>query len=469
MIGRTGGRRGRRAPYARTLVVGWLGIALVVGPATAGAADDAPAFRNGQASAVALIAKVSPGVGSLSLAMTSGVAVAQVANDLAQAQSKVLDLGLIGTSLTQQQCDGSPGPVRPEQLPQASTVDNRSGDSSAAEDSLPLAGAPLGSGRQVAEATKAPMAHASVTDVASAIGPLVALHGGRSDSSARVVDGDAREAVATSSVDIDIAGVVTLSGANWRAFHRTGADPATDGSFTMATATASGVPLPVDQLIPLESAINSALTMSGVSVTLPRILHVTEPNDFVRVTPLTITLKDSPLGKAALGPGLNLTRAQRAQLFETIAGVYCKAAAALLVGDVSISVASGTGFLTVEIGGAEASSADLQLGDPFGSVSPFGSAGTFEAGDVAGAVPGAATAGIAPSRAAVPGAAIAGRPAAATGPLEELCESLHPTRSPGCSKGMGLPIGIAGLGLTVAVGYLDWRRQRAHVLAVTPA
>jgi hypothetical protein len=468
MKGGSSERGGRRVPYARTFVVAWVGLALAVGPATVGAADDAPAFRNGQANAVAQIAKISPGVGSLSLALGSGVAVAQMANDLAQAQSKVTDLGLIGTTLTAQQCDGSDGALRPDQLPQASTVDNRKGDASASSDEIPLAGGPLGSGRQVAEATTTPYAHATVTDVASAIGPLLTLSGGRSDATAGVVDGVAREAVATSSVDIDLFGAVTLTGASWRAFHRTGSDPAAEGSFTVGAVSAGGVSLPVDQLGPLETAINAVLAPSGVTLTLPRVQHVTTPNDFVRVSPLTITLKDSPAGKATIGPGLNLTRVQREQLFDAIASVYCKAAAALLVGDISLSVLSGTGFLTIDIGGAEASSADLELVDPFGNVAAFGTGGTSDVAAPEAFAAGAGGTGAARS-AATPGATVAGRPTAATGPLETLCESLHPNRSPGCSKGMGVPIGIAGIGLTVAVGYLDWRRQRAHHLVAATA
>src|SRR5689334_1743689 len=107
--------------FTRTIVVGLVAVAITIGTTlSSAAAPAAPAqapFSNGKAKAVATVFGLAPGVGALSLGITSGTAVAEVTNKLAQAQSKVLDLGLIGTSLTAQQCDGSAGPVRQDQLP----------------------------------------------------------------------------------------------------------------------------------------------------------------------------------------------------------------------------------------------------------------------------------------------------------------------------------------------------------------
>src|SRR5437764_13177104 len=91
-----------------------LAAALPVAP-SAGAADQ-PAFQNGTALASAQVVRVAPGVGALSLAIATGVSLSQVTNSLAQASAQSIDTGLIGNSLTAEQCNGKPGAVTPSQL-----------------------------------------------------------------------------------------------------------------------------------------------------------------------------------------------------------------------------------------------------------------------------------------------------------------------------------------------------------------
>ena len=464
-----GGKRRRRA-YARTLVAGALSIGLGLGASITGATDAGAGggtFGNGTATAIGQVLRVAPGIGSLQLATSMGTTVSQVSNSLAQAKAQSIDLGLVGTALTAEQCNGDPGAVKEEQLPHPTQADNRNGSTSASSDEYPVGGNALGGGREEVQADMVPSAHATVTNVAGAFAPVLSLSGGRSDAISKVLDGAGRQAEATSSADIDIAGIVKLRNAQWRAVHRTGADPLADGTFSIASADAGGVPLPIEQMSTLEDAINGILAASGITVAFPRIEHFTTPNDFIRVTPLTVTLKDTPIGKALLGPVLNLTRVQREQLVTEIAGTFCQLAGGLLVGDIGVSIASGTGFLIFEIGGAEASSAELNLENPFGTDSPFalpeldGTIGAVTGGlPATAAVPG--TPG-SPGTAAIPGTS----PVSAVGPLERLCETLHPSKG-GCSRGMGVPIGLAGLALTSGIAFLDWRRQR-RLVDVEPA
>jgi len=452
---------GPKRGYARTLVVGALSIALASTVSVGGAHAESPSgFSNGTAQAVAQVFRVAPGIGSLQLATSLGASVSQIANNLAQAQAQSIDLGLVGTALTAEKCDGSPGALTPDQLPHPTQVDNRQGDASASSDEVPISRGTVGGGHEEAEADNGPASHAVVSSVDGVLGPLATISGGRSEALTRVVEGKAREAESTVSVDLDIAGVVQLRDVKWRAFHRTGADPTADGTFTIASASALGVPLPLDQLKPAQDAINLALAPSGVTVEFPSINHITSPNDVIRVTPLRITLKDSPAGKAALGPGLNLTRPQREQLFNTVMGIDCQLAGALLVGDISVSVASGTGFIIIEVGGVEATSSDLVLGNPFGSEPPL----VIPPADVV-TPPELPPLVKPPTYTNVSHAAPAQQLTSDTGPIERLCETLHPSKSPGCSKGSGLPIGIAGLALTGAIAFLDWRRQRRLLAA----
>ena len=341
-----------------------LGAAVVV-PGAPVSSDDA--FVNGTAFATSAVSRVSPGVGDLSLAITGGIATAEVRNQLAQAQAQSVDLGLIGSSLTAQPCDGSNASITPDDLPQPTRVDNRKGDAGAQSTEIPLAGASLGGGHEEVKASMQPSAQALSTSIAGNFGGVVKLGGGRAEAITRIVGGKSREAVATAEGSLDIGGIVTLSGLKWSALHRTGADAATVGNFEIGRAAAFGAPLSTNQLAPLEAALNTALTFTGIRVELPKIQRLTSPADLVRVTPLRIVLEDSPLGATVLGPVLGATRAQREQLFIEIVKQYCRSSSLLLVGDIGLSVLSGTGFLSFDIGGAEATTAVASFEDPFGS------------------------------------------------------------------------------------------------------
>ncbi len=243
----------------------------------------------------------------------------------------------------------------------------------------------------------------------------------------------------------------------WKAVHRTGADPEAAGSFSIADGTIGGIPAPVDQLGALQDAVNTALAQSGITVTLPKVEHLTKPNDVIRVTPLIVQLRDSPLGKAALGPGLNATREQREQLFNQIVSFYCQAAGLLLVGDIGVDIASGTGFLSVQVGGVTAATADIEHFNPFGSNDPIG--------DITNVLP-----SIIPAPTIVPSLASTGVAAppisqsvASIGPVRTVCESVSKSKRVGCSRGAALPVGIIGVILTASVGGLDWLRRRRAV------
>jgi hypothetical protein len=417
-------------------------------------------FSNGTAKATAVVARVAPGVGSLELGISSGVAVAEVKNTIAQAQAEALDLGLIGSTLTAETCTGNVI-LNAEDLPQALRVDSRGGDVSMTEEETPVEGSPVGGGKKHVEATTDPAARA-VSTVIGTLGPLLTFDGGRAESSTRVLPGEAREAHAAVAVNLDIGGLVQLSGLRWDAFHRTGKDPRADASFDLGTASLLGAPIPLESLAAAEEAINQVLGWSGITISFPKVQRFTEPADVVRITPLRILLKDSPVGAEVLGPVLNLSRAQREQLFDQIAAAYCSAAGALLVGDIGLSVVSGTGFLAVEIGGAEATTGELVLESPFGeeTSTPVATDSLVPTPAVPGlpALPGRPA--VAPERP---------QPAAAVGPLEERCESAHPLRQTSCSRGALLAVGITGLLATMGVGALDWRHQRRRHAGVEVA
>jgi hypothetical protein len=447
-----------------------VGVAVGTAPGSR-AQDGADEFRNGTAKAVAVVTKVAPGVGSLELAMDQGIAVSQVTNALAQAQSQAVDLGLIGTSLTAEGC-GDPY-VRPDQLPQPVRVDNRQGDASASSDELP-AGPGGSAGRLQASATTRPSAQAIATMAASGVDGLISLGGGKATADSAVIPGEAREARGVVEVDLDIAGAVQLRGMRWTARHRTGSDPAAVGTFEVAEAAVGGVPLPLEDLEAAQDAVNAALEATGITVELPRVERMTEPVDFVRVTPLRIALDRSPLARTLLGPGLDATRDGRVQMFDVVTEMICETGPILFVADIVTSVFAGTGFLALEVGGVEASSGDLVLSNPFGEIEPamelpaavdVPEVGGGPAAGGAGSPP----AGTVPAAGAPAEQVTAPAPVAATGPIERLCESVHPFRWPSCSEGAAVPLGLLGLAATAAMAALDWRHQRRLLAAPAPA
>jgi hypothetical protein len=454
-------RRATRT-YRRTALVAVSSAAVLLatlGVAPGAQSEEVP-FNNGTAKATAIVAQVAPGVGSLQLGITSGVAVAEIKNTVGQAQAKTLDLGLIGGTLTAEGCDGGAPIVAQSQLPQPLRVDSRGGNTSAALDYLPVAGTAFGGGRKEVSATTDPSARAAAKIVETLTG-LLDIQGGRAEATTRVNKGESREAKAEVSVDLTIGGFLKLSALRWTAYHKTGrtkADRKTTADFDLGTASLLGVPIPIDSLAQLSKTVNQILAPSGVSITFPTVEQFTAPADLIRVSPLQILIKDSPLGAAALGPILNLTRAQREQLFDQIAASLCQAAGGLLVGDIALDIVSGTGFLAILLGGAEATTGDLVLESPFGPEGPLVDVPPLPS-NVPSVVP------TVPPSVSGPGVV---QPAAKIGPLVDHCESAHPLRRTACSKGALMAVGLVGLVATAGVGALDWqheRRKRAKAAA----
>ena len=464
-------RLGAGAGYRRTAIVGALsaGVLLVgLGPAAGSSAPPAgpgaPAPSNGQAKATAVVTKLAPGVGNLELALGSGIAVSELKNELAQAQAQSFDLGLIGTTLTAGGCrDATLGA---DDLPQPTRVDNRKGETSATSDEVPFAGESLGAGRELASATDAPSATAVATTAASA-GPAVTIGAGRATAITEAIEGGERQAHATVELDLDLGGLVQLSNLRWEALHRTGKATVAEASFDVGTARLLGVPIPLESLAAVQSAVNGALAETGISITMPQVERFTKPTDLVRITPMLITLRDSNVGKTAIGPGLNASREQREQLFVQLSESICDAAGLLLVGDIGVSIASGTGFVTYAVGGAEAISGDFVSENPFGAAIAPPRTATPPA---ASSTPAVGSVPAPPTPAAPPSGTLGQRePIAQVGPLEELCETVHPFAWPDCSEGAMAPLGLLGLAATTIVGALDWNHQRRRLLASATA
>ena len=471
----------------RTGVVAVAALAATIAWAGAGHAQTEP-VGNGTATAIAGVARYAPGVGQLALGATNGTAISKVTNDLAQATAQSTDLGLIGSSLTSEGCDGE-ATITPDQLPQPTFTDNRNGDASEVRDESGTQDAPAGVGRMFVEAFEDPVAaNAEATMGAFGLAPIIEVGGGKSTAIARVLPGEGREAIATAVADVALAdGLVEFAGMQWFAQHRTGVETIAQAGFRIGSGTVGGVPVPLEEIAQVEATANEVLAPLGLRLDFPEVERLTDGSDLIRVSPLRIELRDTPVGKLVFGPVLEATREQRLQLFDELTTQICDLAGVLLVADIAVSVVAGTGFLVLEVGGARATSSDLEVFDPFGDL-PTGTGGA--APSPSGAAPSVDVP--TPQPASAPGAAgvvspAVSTPAAATTPapgatplvtqparvtpgaIEEVCESVHPNRSPSCSTGAVAAVGVLGLLATVGAAGLDVRRRRQGEVPAQPS
>ena len=470
--------RATRSGFGRSALTGAVALAALFGsmtttggatPATKAAPAQAPGVDAGRASGRASVLSVAPSTGSLQFALGSGEVIAETTGGLAQAQSSAADLGLIGSSLTSENCVGDQ-PLEPEQLPHPLVIDNRSGPGSAEE--FEAAGPVPGTsgGHKEVEATATPSSRAEVTFVDAELPGLVSVGGGRAVAEAEVFPGAGREARSQVEADVVLAdGAVALRGLHWSARHRTGGEDGAEGAFSIDALEVLGVPIPVESTDQASAVANEALAALGLRLEMPEVIRVQEGGvDLVRVTPMRLVLADSPAGQLAVRPALEATREARSQLFDALVAVDCRMASFLLVGEIGIGVAAGTGTLIASFGGAEAASSNVVIENLFGQFGglppddPTPSA-PVETGSVPGV--GRPATGSVPATPGVstrPGSTVGATPA---GAFDRICENVHPNHKPSCSEGAAAVVGLVGLAATAGVGFLDLRRRRRPLAA----
>jgi hypothetical protein len=421
------------------------------------------------AKATALTLRVAPTVGALALAVQSGVSVSEVRNNLAQAESKSVDLGILGSSLTGEPCSGGDPPFREDQLPHGIRTDNREGDSTVEDAGIPLAGSTLSGSYQVVRATGQPLSEAQTTTGQANLGGLLVLREGQATATTDLVDGGAgRESHAVVTFDLEIPGVLVLSDMRWEAYHKTESGQETDAhaSFTIGGVSLLGQAIPVEDLPTADvlDQLNPVLQGLGITLHVPREERFTDPADLIRITPLRITFADNPVGRLVLGPVLDASRELRDNIAQTLIAARCDTASAFLVSEILIGQLTGTGSMNVDVGGVEALTGfEEGQGLP---TDPTFTPGPLEAAELPVTAPPAAPAAVVPSGGvSVPPAAppAARTPAISTQPIgsfERLCESVHPFRWPSCSAGAGPFVGLGGILAVAALGLADWQHQR---------
>ena len=346
-----------------TAVAALLGVLLLTTAQASSQTTPAASFSNGTASASAQSVKVNPTAASLSIGATIGISLAGYQNDVAKAEARGIDLGVIGTTLAGEGCDGGEPTLPAEQQPQPLVADSREPDAAGGK-SAPeaIAGITLPAIQKVARATSEPMGEATTLSAPVGRAGVVEVAGARSNALVSVVEHRTRRAVATTEIaEISLGGgVVKLGGLKWQAVQQTGADEADTAAFTIGNVTVGGVPvaIPSGDLGPVFTTVNQALAPLGIELRAPALRNV---GDVVAVDALAVAVIPSPTRDAVSGQLLGTLQPVREALIDALLDLDCGNATYVTLADVALGSFTGSGSFSLELGGVIATSRELQF------------------------------------------------------------------------------------------------------------
>lgn len=359
----------RRTALTAAVVGAAVVTTAIVGPGLSPALAGTPATvaTAGQATAIAQSYRVNPTTASLSIGITFGLSLAGYTNNVAQAESRAIDLGIVGSTLAAESCSGGDPTLPADQQPQSLTADSRDPDA----------------GQQKTEAekyapfiTKSVRADSSPNGVAetttagiNAAGAEIGLNAAHSQAITRLKAGN-REALATADVgSFGIPGVVELAGLHWSALSSSGAVDATTGSFSIGALKVLGQALPVtDSAAAVENA-NVLLAPLGIRLSYPKV-HVSA--GFLFVDPLTVSIIPSKTRDSIAQLVIGNIQPVRENIYDVLLKQDCGNKSYILVSDIALGSVTGAGSLSVELGGVQTKSDALKTSSFLG-LTPLGS------------------------------------------------------------------------------------------------
>jgi hypothetical protein len=458
-------RRRRRAAIVATPIV----IAAALSPLEPAQAHSS--FVPGTATATSQAVQISPRTGGLAATVTVGASVADYRGSLAQASSQTVDLGLIGTDATIQ-CDSNPPLLKPDQLPQPLVAESDHGNAHATKTTAGSgnSGVVAVAGQESVRATTLPQSTASFDGSQFVVPGLLTAAGLQSHSQARLISGTARIASSTAHVgSIRLAGgKVALTGLQWSAGRRTGSKPGRHASFTVGAIRVAGHRLPVSgpSVESSVATINKALKPTGLHVSMPARSF---SHGKISISPLSVGIDNSKLGGETINPILQAVQPVTDKLSALITGFDCRLGNVLTLADLALSAVDGTGGLDIRFGGATADNNDKAYGNPFGAPPPHHPLGQSSPGRHIPARPGTpgttttTTSGGRSGSGGTAGSQGTTTEAAAASSSSQ-CSTISPADWPACTRGRGLAVGLAALGVLAAFAATDFfvlRRRRA--------
>jgi hypothetical protein len=166
-----------------------------------------------------------------------------------------------------------------------------------------------------------------------------------------------REAVATADIgSVDLAGVVHLAGLHWQATYHTGADQAVTGVFSIGSATIAGQSTPTNDPSAALAQANTVLQPLGIQIQPPK-SHVDAGILFI--DPLALQVVPAPTRDSITGAVLGAAQPVREATYDALLQASCKVSSGITVSDVVVGSITGAGSFSVELGGVQASSAEL--------------------------------------------------------------------------------------------------------------
>ena len=377
------GARRNKVQRALAAVAALMGAVLVMTSTASSQTAGAPGFSNGTASASSQAIKVNPTAAALSIGITFGISLSGYTNDTAKAEARGIDLGIIGTTLAGEPCDGGEPTLAAEDQPQPLAVDSRDADAGTEKSSTDfISGLEIPGFLKKARATKEPLAQATSLVVPLGQAGALEIAGARSDTITHIVNGNTREAIATAEIgSINIGGgVVKLGNLKWEVIHRTGAENSKRATFTVGSATVGGsllpIPLPANDPAALFGALNTVLLAFGVELRAPVSREV---NGGIQLDPMMVAVVPSPARDQLAGQLLTALNPVRQELVKALLDIDCGNDTYITVADVALGSFTGAGSFSLELGGASAFTGELAPAFSIGDVSgPTSFAGTAD-------------------------------------------------------------------------------------------
>ena len=341
---------------SRRPLIGGLALILLLGSSvvvTAPAQADAGPFVQGAGDAVAQAISVSPALSGEDLGVETGVSIADYTGTDGQAQSQILTSALIGALNVN--VPGGAGGI----LAESSGAPTTQSTVFAGED---------GEGGGTMNATAAQSSGTATTNLATFNLPgVVSVSGGQSSATTSIVNGQTRQAVATSSIGSlsILGGLVSLNGLHWTATQSTGAQSVQSGTFSVGSISLAGktISVPVGGLNSAIALINSGLAQTGLRLGLPT--QVIGSDGSVEETSLSIGLDKSALGKELVSPYINTIQPVRTLLTTVLTKIDPALGESDLVLEIVLSVLAGEGSLDIDLGGAYATTNGTSYTNPF--------------------------------------------------------------------------------------------------------